>query len=157
MSNENMTDTAHTKLRNLSDNVLQSAEEAVKATHDKADQLFDAAGQQQISAITLTASDIWNAGSEAFSIAGAAFLVNGNNDLRTDENGVVGLRFAPLSGFNGETTAAGYVFDSQLGADTSIYRIGFTVTPVPEPQTYVLMAAGLLTLLVVSRRRAVRA
>ena len=43
MSNENMTDTAHTKLRNLSDNVLQSAEEAVKATHDKADQLFDAA------------------------------------------------------------------------------------------------------------------
>lgn len=120
-------------------------------------QLFDAAGQQQISAITLTASDIWNAGSEAFSVAGAAFLVNGNNDLRTDENGVVGLRFAPLSGFNGETTAAGYVFDSQLGADTSIYRIGFTVSAVPEPQTYVLMAAGLLTLLGVSRRRAARA
>ena len=43
MSKENMTDTAPTKLRNLSDNVLQSAEEAVKATHDKADQLCDAA------------------------------------------------------------------------------------------------------------------
>ena len=43
MSKENMKDTAPTKLRNLSDDVLQSAEEAVKATHDKADQLFDAA------------------------------------------------------------------------------------------------------------------
>ncbi len=37
MSKENMKDTAPTKLRNLSDDVLQSAEEAVKATHDKAD------------------------------------------------------------------------------------------------------------------------
>ena len=43
MSKENMKDIAPTKLRNLSDDVLQSAEEAVKATHDKADQLFDAA------------------------------------------------------------------------------------------------------------------
>ena len=43
MSKENMKDTAPTKLRNLSDDVLQSAEEAVKATHDKADQLFNAA------------------------------------------------------------------------------------------------------------------
>lgn len=43
MSKENMKDIAPTKLRNLSDDVLQSAEEAVKATHDKADQLLDAA------------------------------------------------------------------------------------------------------------------
>jgi Spondin_N/PEP-CTERM motif len=119
--------------------------------------LFDASGQQQISAINLTASDIWNAGSEAFSVAGAAFLVNGNNDLRTDENGVVGLRFAPLSGFNGQLTAAGYVFDSQLVADTPIYRIGFAVSAVPEPQTLLLMAAGLLTVAGMGRRRAARA
>ncbi len=116
--------------------------------------LFDASGQLQINAINLTAGEIWNAGSEAFSVAGAAFLVNGNNDLRTDENGVVGLRFAPLSGFNGETTAAGYVFDSQLSAGTSIYRIGFAVAAVPEPQTYVLMVAALLTLAGLGRRRA---
>ena len=43
MNKESMKDTAPTKLRNLSDDVLQSAEDAVKATHDKADQLFDAA------------------------------------------------------------------------------------------------------------------
>ncbi len=41
MSKENIKDIAPTKLRNLSDDVLQSAEEAVKATHDKADQLFN--------------------------------------------------------------------------------------------------------------------
>ena len=116
--------------------------------------LFDANGQLQVNAINLKAGDIWNAGSEAFSVAGAAFLVNGNNDLRTDENGVVGLRFAPLSGFNGETTAAGYVFDSQLSASTSIYRIGFAVAAVPEPQAYVLMVAALLTLAGLGRRRA---
>jgi Spondin_N len=119
--------------------------------------LFDANGQQQITSIDLTASDLWNAGSEVFSVAGAAFLVNGNNDIRTAENGVVGLDFAGLSGFNGETTAAGYVFDSQMAASTPIYRIGFAVAAVPEPQTYVLMAVGLLTLAGLSRRRAARA
>lgn len=116
--------------------------------------LFDANGQQQISSIHLTASDLWNAGSEVFSVAGAAFLVNGNNDLRTAENGVVGFDFAGLSGFNGQLTAAGYVFDSQLSADTPIYRIGFSVSAVPEPQTLALMAAGLLTLAGLGRRRA---
>lgn len=43
MNKESMKDTAPTKLRNLSDDVLQSAEDAVKATHDNANQLFDAA------------------------------------------------------------------------------------------------------------------
>ena len=42
MNKESTTDTAPTKLRNLSDDVLQSAEEAVKATHEKANQLFKA-------------------------------------------------------------------------------------------------------------------
>jgi hypothetical protein len=41
------------------------------------------------------------------------------------------------------TTAAGNVFDSQLAADTEIYRIGFEVAAVPEPETYALMALGL--------------
>lgn len=43
MSTESMYDASQTKHRNLSDEVLQSAEEAVKATHDKANQMFDAA------------------------------------------------------------------------------------------------------------------
>lgn len=116
-------------------------------------QLFDAAGQLRIGAINLTAGDIWNAGSEAFSVAGAAFLVNGNNDVRSDENGVVGLRFAPLSGFNGELTAAGYAFDSQLSLDTPIYRIGFSVAAVPEPHAYLLMCMGLLALAGLQRKR----
>ena len=54
MNKESNTDTAPTKLRNLSDDVLQSAEEAVKATHEKANQLFNAAegGVKQLRAET---------------------------------------------------------------------------------------------------------
>ena len=54
MNKESTTDTAPTKLRNLSDDVLQSAEEAVKATHEKANQLFNAAegGVKQLRAET---------------------------------------------------------------------------------------------------------
>lgn len=120
-------------------------------------QVFDAGGSLLINSIDVHAGDIWNAGSEIFSIAGAAFLVNGSNPVRTDENGVVGFDFAGLSGFNGETTASGYVFSSNLIASTPIYRIGFAVAAVPEPQTYVLMAVGLLAIAGLSRRRAARA
>ena len=63
--------------------------------------LFDNAGTLLISSISQSASDIWNAGSEAFDPANAAFLVGGDNDLRTPENGVVGFNFAELAGFNG--------------------------------------------------------
>ena len=73
--------------------------------------------------------------------AAAAFV--GMNDLRADQNSVVALNFAEFAAFNGLPTAAGYTFQSQLAADTEIYRIGFAVAPVPEPQTYVLMALGL--------------
>lgn len=54
MNKESTTDTAPTKLRNLSDDVLQSAEEAVKATHEKANQLLNAAegGVKQLRAET---------------------------------------------------------------------------------------------------------
>jgi hypothetical protein len=105
--------------------------------------LFDASGKLVIGSIELFASDIWDAGSEADDPAAAAFIVGGDNDLRTPQGGVVGFDFAGLSIFNGLTTGAGYVFDSRLAADTPIYRIGFRVVEVPEPGALGLMLAGL--------------
>jgi hypothetical protein len=122
--------------------------------------MFDDAGNLLISSITQRARQIWDGGSEAFSIAGAAFLVNGDNDLRTPQNGVVSFNFSELMGFNGETTAAGYVFDSGLTADQEIYRIDFSssVNVVPEPSSVILMASGLMMLgVAVRRKRAPRA
>ena len=106
--------------------------------------LFDDAGNLMINSITQTSSQIWDAGSEAFSIAGAAFLVNGVNDVRTPQNGLVSFNFAELMGFNGQQTAAGYVFNSGLTAGQAIYRIDFAVSVVPEPSTVILMATGLV-------------
>jgi hypothetical protein len=122
--------------------------------------LFDNSGNLLINSITQSASQIWDAGSELFSIAGAAFLVNGTNSVRTPQNSVVSFNFAELTGFNGETTAAGYVFNSGLTASREVYRIDFTstVSAVPEPSTVVLMGSGLGMLAVlVRRKRATRA
>jgi hypothetical protein len=105
--------------------------------------LFDAAGNLSISSITLRARDIWDAGSEVDGAFGAAFLQGSNNDDRIPDNGVVGFDFADLSIFNGLTTAAGYTFQSQLAADTAVYRISFEI--VPEPSSAALLSlAGLL-------------
>lgn len=118
--------------------------------------LFDDAGNLLINRITQTSSQIWDAGSEAFSIAGSAFLVNGVNEVRTPQNGVVSFNFAELIGFNGEMTAGGYVFSSGLRAGQEIYRIEFSSTVVPEPASMVLLATGLMMLgvVVVRRKRA---
>ena len=115
--------------------------------------LFDDAGNLMITSISQRAGQIWDAGSETFSIEGAAFIVNGNNDLRTPQNSVVSFNFAELAGFNGQRTAAGYDFQSGLTADREIYRIDFESSVVPEPSTYALMATGLVALGVVAQRR----
>lgn len=117
-------------------------------------QLFNAAGQLQISSITVKAREIWDAGSEVFDPAAAAFV--GNNDLRADQGSVVAFNFAEFAGYNGLQTPAGYTFNSQLAANTDVYRISFTAAPVPEPQTYALMLAGLAALGALARRRVQR-
>jgi PEP-CTERM motif len=121
--------------------------------------LFDDAGNLLINSITQTAGQIWDAGSESFSVAGAAFLVNGVNDVRTPQNGVVSFNFEELLRFNGETTAAGYVFNSGLmTSGQEIYRIEFTsAAVVPEPSSVILLGSGLMMLgVAVRRRRAAR-
>jgi hypothetical protein len=113
--------------------------------------LFDAAGSLTTPSITVTAGEIWDAGSEVFDPAAAAFV--GNNDLRTAQNSVVAFNFAELAAFNGLTTGAGYTFDSRLSAGSEVYRISFEVSPVPEPGSLAMLTAGLLGVGWVARRR----
>ena len=113
--------------------------------------LFNGGSTLQIGSITVKAHEIWDAGSEVFDPAAAAFV--GNNGLRAPQNSVVAFNFAELAAFNGLTTGAGYTFNSQLTANSDVYRISFSAAPVPEPETYALMAAGLLALGGLARRR----
>jgi hypothetical protein len=113
--------------------------------------LFDAAGQLLISSITVHARDLWDAGTEVWDPAAAAFV--GNAALRADQHSVVARNFAEFAAFNGLPTAAGYTFESGLSAGSDVYRISFEVAAVPEPRTYALMGAGLLAVGWVARRR----
>lgn len=105
--------------------------------------LFDASGNLLIGSILQDVGAIWDAGSEAVDPANAAFIVGGNNDLRTPENGVVSFEFSELSAFQGLQTAAGYTFDgSQLDTATPVFRISFSAVAVPEPGTWAMMILG---------------
>lgn len=116
--------------------------------------LFDNSGNLSISTITIKARDIWDAGSEVFDPAAAAFV--GDASLRTDQNSVVAKNFAEFAAYNGLTTAAGYTFDSQLTADSEVYRISFAATPVPVPAALPMFAGALGCLGVLARRRVVK-
>ena len=115
--------------------------------------LFDAAGQLVVSDILQRARDVWDAGSEVFDPAAAAFV--GNNGLRADQNSVVAFNFAELAAFDGLLTGAGYNFNSQLSADSDIYRISFAVapSPVPVPAALPMLLGGVGALGALSRLR----
>lgn len=104
--------------------------------------LFDAGGNLVINQISQFGRDIWDAGSELDGPFGAAFLPGSNNDDRIPQNGVVNFDFEGLDVFNGLTTAAGYVFQRQISADTEVYRITFEIVPTPGTAG-VIAAAGL--------------
>jgi PEP-CTERM motif len=113
--------------------------------------LFNDAGQLLIGSIGVKANEIWDAGSEVFDPAAAAFV--GDNDQRANQNSVVSFNFAELAAFNGLTTGAGYTFNSGLTAQSDIYNISFQAAAVPEPESYALLTAGLLAVGWVARRR----
>lgn len=116
-------------------------------------QLFDDAGNLQIAQITQTARQIWDAGSEVFDPTTGAFIAGVDGSLSNPQNSVVAFNFAELAALNGITTAAGYTFNSNLAADTEIYRISFTVSPVPEPTSVAMLLIGLLVVGVTLARR----
>jgi hypothetical protein len=93
--------------------------------------LFNNDGTLNLTSISQSARDIWDAGSEVDSVPNAAFIVGSNNGDRIADTGVVEFEFGGLSIFNGLTTAAGYTFDLQLQAATPIYRIDFEIVPAP--------------------------
>lgn len=111
--------------------------------------LFDANGNLNISTISQFGRDIWDAGSEVDGAFGAAFLPGSNNDDRIPQNGVVSFDFEGLDVFNGLTTAAGYVFQRQISADSEVYRITFEIVPAPSG----VGLAGLVGLAGMRRRR----
>jgi hypothetical protein len=112
-------------------------------------ELFDAAGELNITSISIYGSDVWDAGTEVDGVFGAAFLVGSSAGDHTPDDEPVAHDYMDLDMFNGLETAAGYTFDRQFGANDEIYRISFEV--VPEPASVMLLA--LLGIAGVLRRR----
>jgi hypothetical protein len=78
---------------------------------------------------------------------GSTFLFNGAQMLLPDNVGTI-------SGLSVTGSVFTFAFDdNRLQTGDQFYVAGLTVVPVPEPETYVLMLAGLAALGAVSRRR----
>jgi hypothetical protein len=136
--------------------VLPSNDFFIGNDNPQAYRLFDSFGNLAITSIDQSASQIWNAGSEAFDPLNSAFIQGGTNALRTPENGVVSFNFAELARFNGQTTGAGYTFQSNLAANTQVFRISFSAVDaaVPEPGTWATMLLGFGLIGYAQRKRA---
>jgi hypothetical protein len=94
-------------------------------------ELFNASGDFVGSTITLSGSNIWEAGTEVNGPFGAAFLDGQNGAEHIAENLVVGATadFAPFAGL---LTAAGYTFSNTPSANADLARISFAVVPTPS-------------------------
>ncbi|MGD8453365.1 MAG: spondin domain-containing protein [Phycisphaerae bacterium] len=103
-------------------------------------ELFDGAGQLNLTSISLYGSDVWDAGTEVDGVFGAAFLVGSSAADHTPDDELIAHDYMDLDMFNGLTTAAGYTFDRQFCADDEIYRISFAI--VPEPSALALLAVA---------------
>ena len=75
---------------------------------------------------------------------GATFLFNGNSMLLPDNVGTI-------SGLSVTGSVFTFAFDASRTGD-QFYVAGLSVTPVPEPETYALMLAGLAAMGAVTRR-----
>jgi hypothetical protein len=107
--------------------VVPSNDHFIGNDNPMAHKVLNADGTLAITTITQTGGQIWDAGSEVTDPAAAAFLVIGDNDLKTPENGVVHFNITELDAYNGLTTAAGYVFQRQFNARDEVYRITFEI------------------------------
>jgi hypothetical protein len=116
--------------------------------------LFDTSGNLALTTIRQFGRSIWNAGSETADPNNAAFLVGGNNDLRTPENGVVEFSFSELNTYNGLLTRGGYTFNRQITNDSEIFRISFQAQAVPAPPAVLLAGIGFALAGLMKYRRA---
>jgi len=141
-------DTAANRYFSFGSMVVPSNDHFIGNDDPTAYELFDGAGNLQISTISQLGGDVWNAGTEITDPSAAAFLVDGTNGDRTPENGVVEHDFSAFAAYAGLETPAGYIFDPQFGAGDEIYRISFGI--IPAPGALALLGLGGL---VASRRR----
>jgi hypothetical protein len=112
-----------------------------------AHQLFNAGGTFVGQTITLTAGNIWDAGSEVDQIVGAAFIQGQDPMARVAQNGVIGLN-SNFATYLGQTTAANYTFSAAPAGN--IAEISFQVIPAPAGLA-ALLAGGVFA---TRRRRA---
>jgi hypothetical protein len=75
-------------------------------------------------------------------------------EVASDTTLTDGVSFADIGAGRYTVRVSGLVTGPKLGGSRlGIYQGGFAVTPVPEPESYALLGAGLLAVFFMSRRR----
>ena len=122
--------------------------------NDNALELFDAGGLylgDQV--ITITADDLWDAGTEDNTTFGAPFSTLGGTATDTIGGVISQQPIGALDNFVGVGTANGESITDALTSGEAIARI--TITAVPEPSSIAMLMLGAIGLASVRRRRAV--